>query len=133
MDIATMAHSLEARSPFLDQTVLEFSATLPDSWKVHGFTTKYILRKTFDDLLPPEITRRKKQGFGIPLGTWFRNEWKDYFRETVLSDRAIKRGYFDRAALSQLFTEHTEGKRDHGYCLWALLMLELWHREVYDA
>lgn len=133
MDIATMAHSLEARSPFLDHTLLEFSASLPSSWKLHGMTTKYILRKTFDALLPPAVSRRKKQGFGIPLGTWFRNEWKNFFKEIALSDRAMGRGYFDRAGLTRLFQEHVDGTYDHGYCLWAVLMLELWHREVYEA
>jgi asparagine synthase (glutamine-hydrolysing) len=133
MDIATMANSLEARSPFLDQQVVEFSASLPSSWKLHCLTSKYIVRKTFDTLLPPAVTRRKKQGFGIPLAKWFRTDWKDYFREVVLSDTARARGYFDHVALSRMFDQHVEGKRDHGNCLWALLMLELWHREVYDA
>ncbi len=132
MDVASMAASLEARSPFLDHKVMEFSATLPSRWKVHGLTTKYIMKKTFDPMLPPEITRRGKMGFGIPVGRWFRTEWKDYFREMALSEKAVNRGYFNRKYLERLFNEHTQGVRDHGYRMWALLVLELWHRIYID-
>jgi asparagine synthase (glutamine-hydrolysing) len=127
MDIASMANSLEARSPFLDHKVMEFSASMPSSWKVHGFTTKYILKKAFKGFLPDKIINRVKMGFGIPVGKWFRNDWKDYFKEIVLSDKAVSRGYFNKAALQNLYNEHISGKKDHGYRMWALLMLELWH------
>ncbi|MEW6556589.1 MAG: asparagine synthase (glutamine-hydrolyzing) [Elusimicrobiota bacterium] len=132
MDIASMANSLEARSPFLDHKVLEFSASLPSSWKLHGLTTKYILKKSFNDFLPKEILHRSKMGFGIPIGKWFRTEWKNYFKEMVLSDKSINRGYFQREVIEQMFYEHISGKRDHGYRMWALLMLELWHRVYID-
>jgi len=132
MDIASMANSLEARSPFLDHKVMEFSASLPSSWKLHGLTGKYILKKTFKDFLPKEIINRGKMGFGIPVGKWFRTDWKEYFKEIVLSDRAFKRGYFNRQALENLYDEHVSGRMDHGYRMWALLMLELWHRAYCD-
>ena len=132
MDIASMANSLETRSPFLDQKVMEFSASLPSSWKLHGLTTKYILKKTFKGFLPEKIINRGKMGFGIPVGKWFRTDWKDYFREIVLSEKAVKRGYFNRAALERIHEEHVSGKRDHGYRMWALMMLELWHRIYID-
>ncbi|MFH1541426.1 MAG: asparagine synthase (glutamine-hydrolyzing), partial [Elusimicrobiota bacterium] len=105
MDIASMANSLEARSPFLDHKVLEFSASLPSAWKLHGLTTKYILKKTFKNFLPKEILHRGKMGFGIPVGKWFKNDWKNYFREIVLSEKAVNRGYFKKESLEQLFTE----------------------------
>ncbi|MDI6756537.1 MAG: asparagine synthase (glutamine-hydrolyzing) [Endomicrobiia bacterium] len=134
MDIASMANSLEARSPFLDHKVMEFSATLPSSWKVHGLTTKHILKKTFAGFLPDEIITRPKQGFGIPVGKWFRGRmWRDYFREIALSERAVRRGYFRRESLEAIFNEHITGRRDHGYRLWSLLMLELWHRIYIDG
>ena len=133
MDIASMANSLEARSPFLDHKVLEFSASLPSAWKLHGLTTKYILKKTFKKFLPKEILHRGKMGFGIPLGKWFMGDWKNYFREIVLSEKAINRGYFKRATIEQMFYEHISGKRDHGYRMWALLMLELWHKVYMDG
>lgn len=132
MDVASMAASLEARSPFLDHTLMEFSATLPSHWKVHGLNTKYIMKKTFDRILPKEIVTRSKMGFGIPVGKWFRTEWKDYFREMVLAEKAINRGYFRREYLERLFKEHTQGVRDHGYRMWTLLVLELWHRIYID-
>jgi len=132
MDIASMSNSLEARSPFLDHKVLEFSASLPSAWKLHGLKTKNILKKTFKNFLPKEILRRGKMGFGIPLGQWFRGNWKDYFKEIVLSDKAINRGYFKRETIEQMFYEHIYSKRDHGYRMWALLMLELWHNIYID-
>ena len=133
MDIASMANSLEARSPFLDHKVIEFSASLPSSWKICGLSTKYILKKTFKDFLPPEIINRPKQGFGIPVGKWFRTSWKDYFREVVISPRAVQRGYFDKGYLEKIFNEHVSGVRDHGYRMWSLLVLELWHRIYIDG
>jgi asparagine synthase (glutamine-hydrolysing) len=133
MDIASMANSLEARSPFLDHKILEFSAALPSSWKVHGLTTKYILKKTFEHMLPDEINRRSKMGFGIPLADWFRNDWRAYFTDVVMSKKAIERGYFKKEFIAGLLDEHVSGKRDHGYRLWALLMLELWHKVYIDG
>lgn len=133
VDIASMANSLEARSPFLDHKVMEFAASLPPSWKLRGTQTKYILKKTFENFLPPAITNRGKMGFGIPLHRWFRGEWKDLFRETALSVRALRRGYFREDAVQNLFDEHLSGRRDHGYRLWSLLMLEMWHRTYVDG
>ncbi|MBN1384052.1 MAG: asparagine synthase (glutamine-hydrolyzing) [Elusimicrobia bacterium] len=132
MDIASMANSLEARSPFLDYKMLELSASLPSSWKIHGLTTKYILKKTFKDFIPKEILYRGKMGFGIPIGKWFKTDWKNYFKETVMSEKAVNRGYFKKESLERLFNEHVSGKRNHGYRMWALLMLELWHKVYID-
>ena len=133
MDIASMANSLETRSPFLDHKVLEFAFRLPGNLKLKGFGgTKWILKETFRDMLPPEIYRRGKMGFGIPLGIWFRGELKDYWAGACLSKKALGRGYFRPEALFRLWDEHQRGTRDHGYKLWALLMLELWHRQYAD-
>ena len=132
-DIAAMANSLEARSPFLDYRLVELAASLPEEWKIKGLKQKRILKDAFADFLPQEILNRGKQGFGIPIDTWFRNEWKDFFRETVLSEKAAGRGYFNMAEIEALFAEHLSGRRQHGYRLWALLMLELWHRVFIDG
>lgn len=133
MDIASMANSLETRSPFLDHKVLEFAFSLPGELKLKGFNkTKWLLRETFRDMLPPDIYSRGKMGFGIPLGIWFRGELKNYWAETCLSQKALGRGYFRPEALFRLWDEHQQGTRDHGYKLWALLMLELWHRQYFD-
>jgi asparagine synthase (glutamine-hydrolysing) len=132
MDVASMANSLEARSPLLDHEFIEFTSSLPSSWKMKGFNSKYIFKEAFKDILPKEIMQRGKQGFGIPLGKWFRGQWKDYLREVVLSQKALKRGYFDRKNLTRFVEDHISGKADYGYCLWALLMLEMWHLVFID-
>ena len=130
MDIASMANSLETRSPFLDQKVIEFAYRLPSHLKLKGINgTKWILKETFKDMLPRRIYKRGKMGFGIPLGPWFRGELKDYWAGTCLSSKALGRGYFNREHIVRLWDEHQSGARDHGYKLWALLMLELWHKE----
>lgn len=131
VDIASMAHSLEARSPFLDHELIEFVFPLPGAWKLKGLSsTKWLLKEAFRDLLPPSILDRPKMGFGLPVDQWFRGELKNYWREHVLSSAALGRGYFNKAALEKLFEDHVAGRRNHGYRLWVLLMLELWNRSV---
>lgn len=130
MDIASMANSLETRSPFLDHNVVEFAYKLPGALKLRGLRgTKWILKETFRDMLPPDIYGRGKMGFGIPLGPWFKGELKDYWAGACLSQQALGRGYFNGAHIRRLWDEHQSGRRDHGYKLWTLLMLELWHRQ----
>ena len=130
MDIATMSNSLEGRSPFLDHKVLEFAWRLPPEMRLRGFRgTKWLLKEAFREMLPPGIYRRGKMGFGIPLGPWFRGQLKKRWEETCLSPGAVGRGYFKESELRRLWDEHQGGRADHGYKLWALLMLELWHRQ----
>ena len=132
MDIATMAHSLETRSPFLDHELVDLVARYPSSWKLHGlFQTKYIIRKATQGWLPRPITRRRKQGFGIPLSHWFKRDLKEYLAETLLSDKTLSRGLFQKSGLQRLLNEHAAG-RDHSYRLWLLLMLEMWYRVYID-
>ncbi len=128
MDIATMAHSLEARSPFLDHKLMEFNATIPSNLKLKGLTSKYILKKALRGLLPVKILKRGKMGFGVPIGKWFRKELKDYLKEILLDKRSLSREYFKRKRIEELVAEHVSGRIDHGYRLWTLLNLELWHR-----
>jgi len=132
VDIASMAHGLETRSPFLDHHVIEFIATLPTDLKLRGLTAKYLLKYAFRDILPPAIARRRKMGFGVPIADWFRGELKDYVRDVLLDARTVGRGYFRREPVEALIDEHAAGRFDHGYRLWSLLMLELWHREFMD-
>ena len=132
VDIATMANSLEGRSPFLDHRLMEFAARIPAGLKLKGRTTKYILKKALAKLLPAEILHRRKMGFGVPIKKWFRGELAPMLRETLLSSRAVGRGYFERGPLAAFIEEHVSGRRDHGYRLYTLLMLELWHREFID-
>jgi asparagine synthase (glutamine-hydrolysing) len=102
VDIASMAVSLEARSPFLDHHVMEFAASLPARYKLRGLTTKRLLKNSLKGLLPPENLTRSKMGFGVPIARWFRGELKNVLAETVLSERALGRGYFKREAVNQL-------------------------------
>jgi asparagine synthase (glutamine-hydrolysing) len=131
-DRMTMAHSLEARCPFLDQELFDFAAHLPGAFKLRGLTSKYILKKMLAGILPPEIIYRKKHGFGVPVGHWFRNSLKDYVRDLLLCPRALARGYFREESVRRLVEEHQSGKRDHGHRLWALLTFEIWHRVFID-
>lgn len=132
VDIASMAVSLEARSPFLDHHLMEFAASLPARFKLHGLTTKHLLKNALKDLLPPENLTRSKMGFGVPIGRWFRRELKSFLKETISSERALGRGYFKRETIDYLIETHIDGRRDYAHQLWTLLMLELWHQEFVD-
>lgn len=132
VDIASMAYGLEARCPFLDQEVTQFAARLPIEWKLHRGRGKQILIDTFADLLPPKIQHRAKMGFGVPLDHWFRNELQPLLQEVLLDSRCLNRGWFRPEVVRQLVTEHTQGKWDHSYRLWSLLVLELWQQTFID-
>ncbi len=132
VDIASMANSLEARSPFLDHKVIEFAASLPENLKMKRFETKSLLKKVAARLVPPEVVYRRKMGFGVPIGDWFRGEMKDFVRDVLLSDSSLGRGLFDPAAVTRYVDEHTSAERDHTFQIWTLLMLELWFREFID-
>ncbi len=128
-DIATMANSLEARSPFLDHELIEAVFGMSGDWKIKGArSTKWLLKQSCADLLPPKIATRSKMGFGIPVDAWFRGELKDFWRDLALSSQAVSRGYFQAGALQKIFDEHVSGRRNHGYRMWVLLMLEMWHQ-----
>lgn len=129
VDVASMANSLEVRSPFLDHKVVEFAAAIPSSLKVQGRANlKYILRKAFAGLLPEQILTRKKMGFSVPLDSWFRGELNSYIHEVLLDERTSQRGYFNQAAIGEMLADHSSGKFNYGFHLWSLLNLELWMR-----
>ncbi len=128
-DRASMAHGLETRTPFLDKALVEYAARLPDSLKRRGLTTKWILKRAFADLLPPEILHRGKMGFGVPLGAWFRAGLKDYLLDH-LGGAAQIFDYLNRPFVERLVAEHLGGQADHGQRLWLLLTLEVWLRSL---
>ncbi|HQZ97925.1 MAG TPA: asparagine synthase (glutamine-hydrolyzing) [Pyrinomonadaceae bacterium] len=132
VDIATMANSLEARSPFLDHKLIEFAATLPESMKMSGVGTKSLLKKVAARLVPREVIYRRKMGFGVPIGKWFRGEMKDFVRGVLLSERSLKRGIVKPDILERYVNEHIAGERDHSFQLWTFLMLELWFQRFID-
>jgi asparagine synthase (glutamine-hydrolysing) len=131
VDITTMANSVEARSPFLDQDLMEWAAGLPSRLKTHGVTTKYLLKKAIADWLPSELIERPKKGFGVPMAHWLRTELRDLSRDVLTDQTARSRGYFRPAAVAQLLDEHDAG-RDHASRIWALVQFELWHRAFLD-
>jgi asparagine synthase (glutamine-hydrolysing) len=127
-DIASMAHSLELRSPFLDHEVLELGLALPEHLKVRGRTGKVALRRAFAADLPEEVLRRGKTGFGVPLGRWFREDLRDLAHDVLLDEAAQARGWFWALTVKTMLELHESGKVDVGHRLWCLLMLELWLR-----
>jgi len=126
VDRMTMANSLEARSPFLDRAVLEYAAALPDRYKLHGRTTKAVLRAAFDDVIPAPVQQAPKRGFGVPLDTWFRTELRDYVRDTLLSPSARTAPYLSRPFVQTLVDDHLAGRSNNGHKLWTLLTFERW-------
>jgi asparagine synthase (glutamine-hydrolysing) len=132
VDIASMAHGLEGRSPMLDHEFMEFAASLPANLKLRGGTTKYILKKAVRQLVPADIIDRPKKGFGVPLDSWFRNELREMSGDLLLDGRLQQRGYFKAGAVQRMLEEHWRGTASWQNHLWTLLMLESWHRMFID-
>jgi len=131
-DQMSMAASIESRVPFLDHPLAEWVAALPQSMKLRGTTTKWILRAAMRDKLPAAILSRKKMGFPVPVGAWLRGPWRHLLDEFVTGGRARERGLFDQAAVERLKREHTAGV-NHTERLWALMTFEIWARIYMDG
>jgi asparagine synthase (glutamine-hydrolysing) len=132
VDIATMVHSLEGRSPFLDHRLAEFAAQLPPDFKLRRFSSKYILKQALREHLPKEILQRDKQGFGLPIGHWFRHKLRHVAYDVLLDPRTLARGTLDGEAVHAMLDEHVSGRFNHQHRIWGLLMLELWYRTYID-
>ncbi len=128
VDIATMAHSLEARSPFVDHKMMEFGASLPPELKLRGIRTKFLLKNAIKNLIPKEIINRKKMGFGVPIDRWIRKDLKTMVYDVLLDKTSSERGYFNTPVIEKLLDDHSCGRSNHCYRIWNLLCLELWHR-----
>ena len=128
-DRASMIHSLELRSPFLDKDLIEYASRLPGSMLRRGTAMKWILKRAFSDIIPDEIKKRGKLGFGMPLGTWFRNDLRPYLLDHF-NDRAEIFQYLDRPFVRRLLTEHFDGVANHSNRLWLLLTVQLWLRSL---
>jgi asparagine synthase (glutamine-hydrolysing) len=133
VDRMSMAHSIESRVPLLDNHVIDFAATLPLQSKIHKGVRKVLLKAVASRILPPDIINRRKQGFGVPVGVWFRGSLRDTFSDVLRSQRARERGYFNQRFIDRLLAEHLTGVRDHSTRLWQLVVLELWHQAYVDA
>ena len=126
MDRASMAYGLETRSPFLDQKLAEYVACLPPSMKLKGFKMKYILKEVFSDYLPQMIQKRGKQGFGVPLSTWFRTELKDFVSSYLLITSPAYQRFLNKDLIYQIVNEHFLEKKDRSQQIWFLLCFERW-------
>jgi asparagine synthase (glutamine-hydrolysing) len=127
-DRMTMAHGLEARSPYLDHELVEYVAALPSSMKIRGQTTKYLFRKVAENYLPDEIIRRKKQGFMLPVAYWLRNQLHPFVKQVLTNSYFVKQGIFGERAVLRMIDEHKHNRVDHHVRLWMLINLELWHQ-----
>jgi asparagine synthase (glutamine-hydrolysing) len=128
----SMAASIESRVPFLDHKLVEFAASLPDEWKLSGWTTKRVLREAMRGVLPPAILNRPKMGFPVPFATWVRAEWNGVARDVLLDRRTRQRGILDPDAMDRLLRDHANGRTDGGDRIWTLMNLELWYRTFID-
>src|SRR5579862_4292920 len=131
-DQMSMAASIESRVPFLDHPLTEWLAALPQSMKLRGSTTKWILRQAMQGRLPPPVLARRKMGFPVPVGAWLRGAWRPLLDEYVTGPRLRDRGLFDRCAIERLVGEHCRGV-NHSERLWALLTFEIWARVFLDG
>ncbi len=126
VDRASMACSLEMRTPFLDHRLIEFAESLPGNLKVHRFKLKYLLKKTVERWLPKEIVYRQKRGFSVPIASWMRNELRPLVDETLAEEKLKQQGMFNVRFVRGLLNEHWSGKADHRKTLWTLFMFQLW-------
>ncbi|MBP9110374.1 MAG: asparagine synthase C-terminal domain-containing protein, partial [Pyrinomonadaceae bacterium] len=131
-DQMSMAASIESRVPFLDHKLVEFSARMPREMKLRGNTTKWILREAMKGILPAEILDRPKMGFPVPVGNWFRGEFRHIVDEYVLGKRAMDRGIFDGDYVRKLVVEHDAGE-NHDERIWSLVNFEIWQRGFIDG
>ena len=131
-DQMSMATSVESRVPFLDHKLVEFTARMPDSMKLRGGTTKYVLRESMKGVLPEKILSRRKMGFPVPIGSWFRGPFKSIVDEYVVSERALSRGIFAPEFVREIVALHQAGE-DHSERLWALVNFEMWQRRFFDS
>ena len=130
MDLASMAHGLETRSPLLDHRVLELAASVPAELRCPNGRLKGLLKDAFREAFPADLLERPKRGFAPPIQDWFRGPWLGLARDLLLARDAHLHGYLEPGFLGALVEEHASGRAHRGFQLWALVMLELWHREV---
>ena len=133
VDMMSMAHGLECRSPFLDHKFVEAALGVPFATLTQGSYTKPFLNSIAGDLIPDSLKKRSKMGFRIPLSEWFRNELKEFAFDILMSSSALDRGFFKSSSIQALLNENSDGKWDHGDRIWSLLCLESWHQNYFDS
>src|SRR4029453_11662213 len=127
VDRAAMLHALEVRSPFMDHELVQLAATLSVS-QLLGGGAKRMLREAFAGDLPSWVFKRKKMGFAVPIGEWFRGELREMLRDNLFASKSFARANFNMPVVQRLVDEHESRRVDHSQRLYALLMLELWWR-----
>lgn len=132
-DKLSMAASVETRVPFLDNEIVDFMCTVPPELKIRGMTSKYLLREAVKDLVPEQIIRRRKAGFGAPIRTWLRRDLREMVDDLLSPGRIAARGYFDAVAVRRMIEDDRKGSADNTYRIWALLTLEVWHQVFLDG
>jgi len=132
VDRCTMANSLEARSPFLDRDLIQYVAALPDRYKLARGRAKLVLREAFADLLPPAIDGRRKMGFGVPLGAWFRGHLRQFLRDVLLAPDARYRSMLSASFVTRMVERHLAGDANLGPQLWSLVCFERWLQMLPD-
>jgi len=128
-DRMTMAASIESRVPFLDHELAAYVSSLPDNYRVKGLKTKWILRQAGRSLIPDRILERKKVGFRVPVNKWFQGPLKEYLCDHLRGSESKTRAYYDPQVLDRMVDDHIDGRQNHEKLLWALLNLEIWHRQ----
>jgi asparagine synthase (glutamine-hydrolysing) len=126
-DRASMAVTLEARVPLIDHELAEFAARIPSQYKIRRGETKYILKKSFEGILPHEILYRPKRGFGMPLKEYLRDELREYCRSIVFDFNQLD--YYDKKVIEQLWNRHQTGRSDYSRLLWNIMMFNLWFKK----
>jgi len=133
VDRMSMAHSLEARVPFLDRSVVELCRRIPPSLRLRGMTTKWVLRQAMKSRLPNEVLYGKKRGFNVPMPAWLAGGMKDFTRDVLAPSRVRRQGLFDPSAVERIVSEHVTRRVDHSRAIWTLLVLSVWYEEVLTA
>ena len=126
VDRMSMAVSLETRAPLLDYRMAEFAARLPQQLRLHGMTTKYLMRRAMENILPDAILHRPKLGFNLPYKNWLRSELRGLLQETLSESHLRQQGLFEPRYVQALVREHLSGERDHAHKLWQLLIFQMW-------
>ncbi|HYP01217.1 MAG TPA: asparagine synthase C-terminal domain-containing protein, partial [Pyrinomonadaceae bacterium] len=133
VDRTSMAVSLEVRAPFLDRRLVEYVASLPANYKLHGNTSKYILKRAIAPHVPAFVTRRGKKGFGVPIAEWLKGRLRPLARDLLSPARLSRHGLFDAAYVARLQDEHERGAANHRKLLWTILIFELWHESFIET
>jgi asparagine synthase (glutamine-hydrolysing) len=132
IDVATMAFSLEARSPLLDREFMELAASIPTKFKASGVQRKIALKGALRGWVPDTVLDAPKQGFELPVARWLRTDLAPFTRDVLLDRASAERGWIDQAEVAKLIDQHNDGSANHGRKLWSLLVLELWAQAAAD-